>query len=137
MTRPFVPLLATGVVIAAVAWCGAAAAQQPPTAAPEPKMPPMPSMEGQQGDVSKPVTQIPPAQEACGGREEKPRERDACRATAQEALKERQRKGRLAAAERPKAENGSAAYLPVGSAAPPAGFALLASSFLRSSSAFF
>lgn len=60
MTRHFVPLLATGVVVATIAWCDAAAAQQPPATAPEPKMPPMPSMEGQQGDVSKPVTQIPP-----------------------------------------------------------------------------
>lgn len=59
MTRTFVPLLATGMVVAAISWCATAAAQQPPTAAPEPKMPPMPSMEGQQGDVSKPVTQIP------------------------------------------------------------------------------
>ena len=44
---------------------GNAAAQQPPAASTlEPKMPPMPSMEGQQGDVSKPVTQIPPRKKA-------------------------------------------------------------------------
>ncbi len=73
MTRRFVPLLAAGMV---VAWCGAAAAQQPPEAAPEPKMPPMPSMEGQQGDVSKPVTQIPsrkkPAVEKSPAKETRP-----------------------------------------------------------------
>lgn len=38
----------------------AAQGQPTPSEAPEPKMPPMPSMEGQQGDVSKPVTQISP-----------------------------------------------------------------------------
>ena len=60
MTRPFVPLLEVGLVVVAITLCGAAGAQQPPAAAPEPKLPPMPSMEGQQGDVSKPTTQIPP-----------------------------------------------------------------------------
>lgn len=59
MTRTLVPLSVTGFVVAAISFCGTVAAQQPPAAAPEPKMPPMPSMEGQQGDVSKPVTQIP------------------------------------------------------------------------------
>ena len=59
MTRTLVPLLATGLLVTAAS-IGCVAAQQPPAAAPEPKMPPMPSMEGQQGDVSKPTTQIPP-----------------------------------------------------------------------------
>ena len=61
MTRILSPLLAAGIAALSISAgsVGYGAAQQPP-AAPEPKMPPMPSMEGQQGDVSKPVTQIPP-----------------------------------------------------------------------------
>lgn len=34
-------------------------------------MPPMPSMEGQQGDVSKPVTQIPPKKKSADKTEKK------------------------------------------------------------------
>lgn len=64
MTR-LLPLFATGLMAVMGSLSGNAAAQQPPAAsAPEPKMPPMPSMEGQQGDVSKPVTQIPSRKKA-------------------------------------------------------------------------
>lgn len=59
MTRMIVACFVLGMSMAA--GTGEAVAQAPAaTSAPEPKMPPMPSMEGQQGDVSKPVTQIPP-----------------------------------------------------------------------------
>ena len=65
MTRPFLPFFATGLMVVTGSLSGNAAAQQPAAAStPEPKMPPMPSMEGQQGDVSKPVTQIPSRKKA-------------------------------------------------------------------------
>lgn len=60
MTRWIVTFLALGAGLAPGMFVVKAYAQEPPvTSLPEPKMPPMPSMEGQQGDVSKPVTQIP------------------------------------------------------------------------------
>ena len=60
MTRPFVPLLEVGLVVVAITWCGAAGAQQPSAAVPEPKLPPMPSMEGQLVDVIIPTTIFTP-----------------------------------------------------------------------------
>lgn len=61
MTRRIGSFLVAGMAFAVGPLATGAAAQQPAAvAAPEPKLPPMPSMEGQQGDVSKPVTQIPP-----------------------------------------------------------------------------
>ncbi len=60
MTRITVAFLVLGMGMASTTHVGKAVAQETPAASsPDPKMPPMPSMEGQQGDVSKPVTQIP------------------------------------------------------------------------------
>ena len=65
MTRLSLFLSATGLMVVMGLLPGHTAAQQLPAAsALEPKMPPMPSMEGQQGDVSKPVTQIPSRKKA-------------------------------------------------------------------------